>query len=90
MNPLLSLVEDQLHLTACPSPMSQVLTSSPVMVLSSHAQMYVSTTAFGSAAYLYARRRSRDPLTRICAGFFTVVILRALACMYDLRLPQMV
>eukprot|EP00752_Nemacystus_decipiens_P001895 g1825.t1 len=66
-----------------------VLTSSPVMVLSSHAQMYVSTTAFGSAAYLYARRRSRDPLTRICAGFFTVIVLRALACVYDLRLPLM-
>ncbi|CBN77211.1 conserved unknown protein [Ectocarpus siliculosus] len=55
-----------------------VLTSSPVMALSSHAQMYVSTAAFGSGAYLLARRYSKDPLFRVCAGFFTVVILRLL------------
>ncbi|CAM9749026.1 unnamed protein product [Pylaiella littoralis] len=67
-----------------------VLTSSPVMALSEHAQMYVSTAAFGSAAYLYARRCAQDPLVRICAGFFTVVILRLLACLFDLRLPRMV
>ncbi|CAN0120869.1 unnamed protein product [Ectocarpus sp. 4 AP-2014] len=67
-----------------------VLTSSPVMALSSHAQMYVSTAAFGSGAYLLARKYSKDPLFRICAGFFTVVILRLLACLYDLRLPRMV
>ncbi|CAN0510712.1 unnamed protein product [Ectocarpus sp. 8 AP-2014] len=67
-----------------------VLTSSPVMALSSHAQMYVSTAAFGSGAYLLARRYSKDPLFRICAGFFTVVTLRLLACLYDLRLPKMV
>lgn len=68
----------------------QVLTSSEVAALSSHAQMYVSTTALGSAAYLFARSRSRDPLVRICAGFFTVMVLRILACAYDLRLPVMV
>lgn len=68
----------------------QILTASPVTVLTANAQMYVTTAAIGSVAYLMARRRSRDPLQRISAGFFCVVILRFLASSYNIRLPAMV
>eukprot|EP00611_Tribonema_gayanum_P004573 TRINITY_DN1377_c0_g1_i1.p1 TRINITY_DN1377_c0_g1~~TRINITY_DN1377_c0_g1_i1.p1 ORF type:complete len:270 (-),score=67.37 TRINITY_DN1377_c0_g1_i1:797-1606(-) len=66
-----------------------VMTKAPIRVMHSHAELYATTAAAGSCAYLIARAAVADPLLRMAAGFGVTVAARFAAWTLDLRLPTL-